>query len=177
MFLSWFASGFLGIIERLFNLMDKEPTPVRPHHVEGAQAWVEWSPIKGTDTGRDLYEMLEGLIAEDPDAELIFVTETTDPICRECLATEGKCLAVLEEDVDEQMIVDMDLEVAKEHGWEMGKPYRVQDILDEIRGEAPGRRVFYAVAAIPKMTVEVEGQVCNVLDLWREDIRASKRKK
>lgn len=153
-----------------------EPTPVRPHHVEGAQAWVEWSPKKGTETGKDLYEMLEGLVKDDPEAELVFVTTEDDPICKECLDVHGKCQALLEEDVAEGMIVKMDEEVAKEHGWEIGKRYKVQDILGEIQREASGRKLFYAVAALSNMTAEINGEVRNLLDLWREDIRASKKR-
>ncbi|MFA7685220.1 MAG: hypothetical protein WCX95_00285 [Candidatus Gracilibacteria bacterium] len=156
--------------------MNKEATPVRPHHVEGAQGYIDRSKRKGVETGKDLYDMLLKLVQDDPNAELIFVTTKTDPICLECLSTHEKCLALLEENVNEELIVQMDMEVAKEHGWDFDRPYKVQDIIDEITREAPGRSIIYAVAAWANEPLEIDGKQVDFLETWRAEVRASKKR-
>jgi hypothetical protein len=151
--------------------MQVEPLRMRPHHVEGAQRFIAF----GKPGVKEMYALLEKAVAEYPDAEMIFVDSMEDPICQLCIkATRGRCRTVIEEGFPESASVDMDHEVAKEHGWEFGRRYRVQDILDEIRREAPGRTIFYNVVALKGIEIERDGIVRNAYEVWLEDIRNSK---
>lgn len=152
-------------------IMGKEPLKMRPHHVEGAQRYI----VFDKPTTKPMYDLLVDAIAEDAEAEMEFVTTMDDPICRDCIsATRGKCRLVLDEGRSEGIVDEMDEEVAREHGWEIGRRYRVQDVLDEITREAPNRTIFYFVAALKEGQVDRDGVQRSTYDLWLEDIRASK---
>lgn len=146
---------------------------MRPHHVEGAQRYIAF----GKPTTKQMYDLLADAIAEDPDAEMEFVASVEDPICQECiLATRGKCRVVLDEQLSETATIDMDQDVAKEHGWEIGRRYKIQDILDEITKEAPDRKIFYIIAALKNIEIEQNGSMRNAYEIWKEDIIASKKR-
>jgi hypothetical protein len=156
------------------ELMDKDPLKMRPHHVEGAIAYL--NPSLRTDKGpeKDFYDLLASTLEKDSEAEVVFVTTTEDPICKECLKIKGVCMALLEEDVTEELILKIDVDNAREHGWEFDKRYKIRDILAYIKAQAPKRNIIYNVAALPNMTDVVNGKVRNLHDVWVRDIRAAK---
>lgn len=132
-----------------------EALKIKPHHAEGAQRFIAHK----TETQREMYELLLRTADENPDAELVFV-RGEDLHCTNCIK-EGNapqsCPVT-------KARIDLDEEVAREHGWEFDKPYKIKDILAELDREAPGRVVF-AICTLNKKLREA----------WLKDIRASKR--
>lgn len=140
---------------------NREPLRMKPHHIEGAQRALI---IKKNVNHLIMLDMLEKKLAEDPDTELIFVKDF-DAFCkRECLEP-GKPAPCNELYGSMEAAQEIDVEVAREHGWEFEKPYKIRDILDELKKEVLGREIFY----INKLTREQYEQ-------WLRDIRASKER-
>ena len=136
--------------------MEAEPLRIKPHHAEGAQRFIRY----GKETTREMYELLTTALEGNPDAEVVFV-RGVDPICASCIL-EGSGSERCATSAD---IVNMDEEVAREHGWEFDKPYKVQTLLDELRAEAPDRDAFYFC----KLTR-------SEYEKWLADIRKNKKR-
>ena len=136
--------------------MGAEPLRIKPHHAEGAQRFIAW----GKENHREMYELFTTALEENTDAEVIFI-RGVDHICASCIL-EGSGSERCATSAD---IVNIDVEVAREHGWEFDKPYKVKDILDELRAEAPDREIFY----ICKLTREEH-------ERWLSNIRESKKR-
>lgn len=137
--------------------MESEPLQIKPHHAEGAQRFIKW----GKETHKEMYELLTNALEENPDAEVTFV-RGVDPICASCiLGGSGSEHCATSAD-----IVNMDEEVAREHGWEFDKPYKLKDILDELRTEAADRGVDFYFCKLTRQEYE----------RWLADIRKSKKR-
>jgi hypothetical protein len=130
----------------------EEPLRLKPHHAEGVQRQMAFS---GKETHKGMLDQLQYAVDQNANAELIF-TSDFDVFCGQGCAK--KC--------SQSVISSMDKEIAYEHGWELGKPYKIKDILDELREEAPRRGdVYYFVKLNKKLHQK-----------WLKEIRASKKK-
>ncbi|MBA4336933.1 hypothetical protein C0416_04155 [bacterium] len=138
-----------------------EPLKIRPHHAEGAQRYIAWGRNESHEIMLDL---LQNALNEDPEAELIFV-KNYDTFCKNHCLEEGKTPECIEYYGSESFTTEMDEDVAREHGWEFDKPYKIKDVLDELKEEA-SQRVFY----VCKLTHDEYEE-------WLKGVRASKKEK
>lgn len=142
--------------------MKSEPIKFKPHHAEGAQRFIAWGK---NEHNKEVFGMLQKALDDSPNAELVFVRDY-DAFCEQGCVKEGKPPPCVETYGSESVVTEIDEAVAREHGWEFDKPYKIHDILEELKNEAPGRKVFH----ICKLTHEEHED-------WLEDVRRSKRKK
>jgi hypothetical protein len=138
----------------------KEPIKFKPHHAEGAQRYMAWGKNEGH---KIMHEILQKAVDEDADAEMVFV-RGFDVFCkRECIKN-GEAPPCDVAYGSSAVVSEMDEEVAREHGWEFDRPYKIRDILKELLDEAPDREIFY----IHKLTHED-------YERWLKNIRRKKQ--
>lgn len=160
--------------------MEKKVLKLKPHHVEGAIRFAVWGKNEGH---KEMLKLIQDAYNKNPEAEMIFV-KGYDDFCEKCCIQKGQIPeCVFEhgtidefESSKEQPVTEkfssvkigqeMDETVAREHGWEFDKPYKVKNILEQIEREAPKRNRFYVTARIAREDFEK----------WLEDVRKSKGK-
>lgn len=94
------------------------------------------------------YDKLIWLLDANPDAEVIFVDNPTEPNCQYCFFINGgfpcrKEYATKEEPRGELYVSRFDREVAEAQGWEFGKPYKLAEIVQLFTKQAALRTMFY----------------------------------
>jgi hypothetical protein len=136
------------------------PFRLKPHHAEGAQRYMAWGK---NESHKEMFDQLQHAINEDPNAELVFV-RGFDFFCEKSCIKKGEEPPCAVEYGSASVVNGMDEEVAREHGWEFDKPYKVKDILEELRAEGSERKIFY----ICKLTREQ-------YENWLADVQASKK--
>lgn len=142
--------------------MRKPPLELKPHHAEGAQRFIAWGK---NESHEEMLKLLEEPLKDDPEAELVFI-QGFDAFCKRGCINEGEDPPCLRQYGSTEFTTQMDEEVAREHGWEFYKPYKIKDILDQLRAEAPDRKIFY----VTELTREEYQK-------WLENIRTSKKHK
>lgn len=142
--------------------MGEKALEIKPHHAEGAQRFMAWGK---NESHKEMLDLLRRALVDNPDAELVF-TRGYDAYCKAGCLKEGQIPPCVKEYGSESVTSIMDEEVAREHGWEFDKPYKISDILRELEDEASNRQIFY----VTKLTQDQHSQ-------WLADVRESKKKK
>jgi len=142
--------------------MKSEPVKIRPHHAEGAQRYMAWGK---NESHKIMLDLLQKALDDDSDAEVVFV-RSYDEFCKHNCMKDGEVPPCIKDFGSESVAAGMDEDVAREHGWEFDKPYRIKDVLKELKDEAESRQVFY----VCKLTHDQ-------YESWIKDVRGSKKRK
>lgn len=137
-----------------------EPLRLKPHHAEGVQRYMTWGK---NENHKEMFYRLQHAVDENPDAELVFV-RGFDAFCEQSCIKAGEEPPCALAYGSASVVSRMDEEVAREHRWEFDKPYKIKDILEELRAEGQGREIFY----ICQLTREEH-------EKWLADVNASKK--
>ena len=146
---------------------ENERIVVRPHHMERIARAITMKERYGSIKPADLedYENLKSLLETNPDAEVIFVDNPTEPNCQYCFLING-CFPCREEYATEEeprgelYVSKFDREVAEAQGWEFEKPYKLTDIVQLLTKQAAFRAIFYMC--------ELDREK---YELWKIDVR------
>ncbi|MFC1599416.1 hypothetical protein ACFL3T_00120 [Patescibacteria group bacterium] len=130
----------------------QEPMVVRPHHIERIARAIMMKEKTGSPKPADIedFETLQWVLDENPNADIIFVDDTSEPNCQFCIyCVHGGIpgcrddYATEEEPRGELHVSKFDREVAEAQGWEFGKAYKLADIVQLFTQQAALRTMFY----------------------------------